>query len=147
GDNGRCGKQRPFPPFSTDSKEQVMKRGFLAASLGSALIFAGLLVAQEKPQQGTIKKVDAAKGTITITVAGKDVDFTVTDDTRFKDAEDKDITDRLKDKRLKEGAAVLFLAQRDGSARVIRGMKLLGAKKSSSAPGGGGNVRQGKIKK
>jgi Cu/Ag efflux protein CusF len=134
----------PSTSFRTTAKEQVMKRGFLAAMLGM-LALTGLVLAQEKPREGTIKKVDADKGIISITVAGKDMDFKVTDDSRLKDAQDKDITDRLKDKRLKEGAPVIFLAQRQDSVRVIRGMKLLAPKKSS--PPAGGDIRQGKIKK
>jgi hypothetical protein len=101
-----------------------MKSGFLAGSLG-ILALTGLLLAQDKPQQGTIKKVDAGKGSITLTVAGKDMDFKVTDGTRLKDTQDRDITDRLKDRRLKQGAAVVFLAQRDGT-RTLVGLKLAG---------------------
>jgi Cu/Ag efflux protein CusF len=121
-----------------------MQRGPLAAGL-ALLALAGFLAAQEKPQQATIKKVDADKGTITLTVAGKDTVFTVTEETRLKDTSNEDIRDRLKDKRLTKGANVVFVARSDGSERVLRGMKLVEKQEASGRRTG--DIQRGKLKK
>jgi YVTN family beta-propeller protein len=88
----------------------------------------GLLVsaalAQQDIQKGTIKKVNSEKGIITITVAGEDGDFTVTDQTKFKDADFKDITLGLKDQRFKPGVKVMFKAKTEGNQQVLVGLKL-----------------------
>ncbi len=120
-----------------------MARRFLAVAI--ALLTAGLLVAQERPQRGVIKKVDADKGAVTITVDGKDVDYKVVERTRLMDGDNKEITDRLKDKRLRKGAAVMFLVQ-DTKENVLRGMRL--AADRSGGPGAGpGDIRRAKVKK
>jgi Cu/Ag efflux protein CusF len=115
-----------------------MSRRFLAVAI--ALLTAGLLAAQDRPQRGVIKKVDADKGTVTITVDGKDVDYKVVERTRLMDGDNKEITDRLKDKRLRKGAAVMFLVQ-DTRENVLRGLRLGGG------PGGPGDIRRARVKK
>jgi len=77
-------------------------------------------------QQGKIKKVDADKGTITITVDGKDRVLIVTGTTQIMDAANQPARDGLKHPGFKEGASVMFKANlKDGKA-VLAGLKLGG---------------------
>jgi Cu/Ag efflux protein CusF len=103
------------------------------------------LVAQDGPQRGTIKRVNAEKGTITITADGKDHEFAVTERTRIMDGDDAAIEKGLKDERLKEGTAVMFLGEaRDGRA-VLVGLRL-GGNAQRPREGQGGEIRRAKIK-
>jgi hypothetical protein len=91
------------------------------------LVAAAGAVAQQGIQQGKVKRVDVAGGKVTLGAAGgKDIEAAVTADTRFMDADGKPMADRLKDPRLKEGAAVMFkIGQLDGTP-VLVGLKLAG---------------------
>jgi Cu/Ag efflux protein CusF len=121
-----------------------MVRGIFGGSL-ALLAMASLLLAQDRPQRGTIKKIDADKGIVTITVDGKDIDYKVVERTILRDGENKEITDRLKDKRLRKGTAVMFLVD-NTKENVLRGMRLGGGQPGK--PGGGpGDIRRAKIKK
>jgi hypothetical protein len=108
--------------------------------LGIALLLAGVLAAQDGRQQGVIKKVDAEKGIVTITVDGKDVEYKVIERTLLKDGDNQDITDRLKDRRINKGARVMFLVH-DAKENILRGMRLAGR------PGASGDIRRAKVKK
>jgi hypothetical protein len=123
--------------------EEIMTRRSLALVAG-LLLCATALFAQDAPQRGKLQKVDADKGVVTITVDGKDLEFTVTDDTRLPDSSGKDVAGRLKDPAYKEGAPVLFKAVEKGDRKVLLGMKLEGER-----PGGdkGGDIRTAKVKK
>jgi Cu/Ag efflux protein CusF len=124
-------------------KEKHMARRWFGLVAVFAL-FATALLAQEGPQRGKIKKVDADKGIVTITVDGKDQDVVVTEDTRLADASGKDVALRLQDKAFKEGAEVLFKAEDRGGKKVLIGMKL-GA--GGPGPAGSANIRTATIKK
>jgi hypothetical protein len=90
-----------------------------------AALLAGGAVAQQGIQQGKVKKVDADGGKITLGLAGgKEVQAAVTADTRFMDADGKPIAGRLKDPRIKEGAAVMFKLGPNGGKPVLVGLKL-----------------------
>jgi hypothetical protein len=110
-----------------------MRRLCCAAVVGCMLFTAGLL-AQEGIQRGKIKKVDADKGTIVITVADKDHAVTVRKETRFMDEQGQPIKAGLADKRLKAGAAVMFNAARKDGEDVLIGMKLGGAPNQQPPP-------------
>jgi hypothetical protein len=101
-----------------------VRKWFLCVT-SAALFVAGGAVAQQGIQQGKVKKVDADAGKITIGVAGgKEFEAAVLADTRFMDADGKPIANRLKDPRIKEGAAVMFkLGSKDGMP-VLVGLKL-----------------------
>jgi hypothetical protein len=96
-------------------------------SLVCALIVLTLVVsdlsAQPTPQKGKLKKVDPDKATVTITVDGKDKEFTVTDDTRLPSASGKTVQERLKS--LKEGIDVDFLPD-NKDAKTLWGMRPAG---------------------
>ncbi len=92
--------------------------------LYGAVLSVSLLGAQEGVEKGTIKKVDADKGTVTITVGDKDREFAANASTKFKDAGFKDIDDGLKDARFKTGVKVMFKATNNG---VLLGMKIDGS--------------------
>ena len=110
-----------------------MPRVLCYAVLGCAILASGLS-AQEGIRRGKVKKVDASKGTITITVDGKDQDFAVDDDTRIMDAAGQPARGGLKDEGFKEGAAVMFkVGEKDGKA-VLVGLKLAGEDRPNPAP-------------
>jgi hypothetical protein len=100
----------------------------LIGSVIATLICAAQLTAQD-PSRGKIKSVDADKGTIKITVADKDVEFAVTEKTRFMDAGGQPIKDRLKDGALKEGVPVMYRAEEKDGKLVLVGLKLVGENK------------------
>jgi hypothetical protein len=110
-----------------------MRRLYCAVAAGF-LLFTAALLAQQDIQRGKIKKVDADKGTIVITVADKDRAITVRKDTRFMDESGQAIKDGLADKRLKAGAAVMFKAVRKDGEDVLIGMKLGGAPNQQPPP-------------
>jgi len=76
-------------------------------------------------QKGKIRKVDVEKGIVVLVNAdGKEVEATVTDSTRFMNESNEEMKDGLKNKGVKEGAAVMFkLSIKDGKATLV-GMKL-----------------------
>ena len=93
--------------------------------VGFALVLCTVsLQAQDRPQRGKIKEVTA--DTITITVDGRDVKCTVSDNTKLMDAANQAITPPIQDRGVKAGATVMFLArERDGKS-VLVGLKLVG---------------------
>jgi Cu/Ag efflux protein CusF len=102
----------------------------LVCALAVLALVSSPLPAQQQPQKGKLKKVDPDNATVTITVDGKDKEFTVTDDTRLPSASGKTVQERLKS--LKEGIDVEFLPDnKDG--KTLRGMR----------PAGGGGGRPG----
>ncbi len=103
-----------------------MTRFFAGAVLG-LLVLAGRLPAQQGIQRGTIKTVDAEKGTVTITVEGKDHTCTVTESTRVWDRDMQIIKEGLKDKRFRPGAGVQFREDMKDGKKVLFGIKLAGS--------------------
>jgi hypothetical protein len=107
-------------------------RRLICAVVAGCLLCAALF-AQDGVQRGKIKRVDADKGTIVITVGGKDRVLEVQKDARFMDESGRPIQEGLADKRLKAGAAVMFKAgQREGK-EVLVGVKL-GQSPAASPP-------------
>src|SRR5260370_4403962 len=110
------------------------------------MICTPFLPAQEDIQRGKIKKVDADKGIVTITVDGKDREFLVTAATKFIDATPQESAQGIRDRKFKEGATVMFKAMsREDGSKVLIGLKISG----DGAPQGdrGGGIRRGTIKK
>ncbi len=112
----------------------------------ASLTCAGILLAQDGPQRGKIKSVDAEKGTITITAGDKDHELAVTDRSRIMDGSGGAIEKGLKDERLKVGASVMFRGvERDGRT-MLDGLRLDGDG-GQPREGQGGEIRRAKIKK
>src|SRR5712692_10134742 len=121
-----------------------MPRLLIGTWLGFVLC-APLLMAQESIQRGKIKKVDADKGIVTITVDGKDQEFQVTAATKFIGAANQESPKGIRDANLKEGAAVMFKAESRDGKRILFGLKIGGDAGPAGKPGGG--IREGAIKK
>jgi hypothetical protein len=76
-------------------------------------------------QKGRIKKIQADDQIITLTVDGKDMDLMVIDRTMLPDATGNTVAERLR--FFKEGAEVMFKADKLKGKDVLVGMKLPGA--------------------
>jgi hypothetical protein len=88
-------------------------------------VLTSALAAQNDIQQGKIKRVDPAKGAVTLTVNDKELEFTVGDSTQVMDPAGKPVKERLNDTRFKPGTAVMFkAATKDGKAFLV-GIKLI----------------------
>src|SRR5260370_28800159 len=122
-------------------EEHSMMR-LLAVPLGGGAVLAPRAGAQEDIQKGKIKKTNADKGAVTITVDGKDRDLMVTPETKIVDPANQDVAQRLGDPRFKEGAAVMFKARSQGGRSVLVGLKLVGA-----GAQGNGDIQRARLKK
>ena len=102
-----------------------MRRAIFAAIEFTFL--TGVLLAQDAPQPGRIKQVDPEKGIVTIAAAsGEEHTFTVTVDTKIMGAGFKPLPDRLRNKGLKAGAAVMFKVGKKDSQPFLEGIVLAG---------------------
>jgi hypothetical protein len=91
----------------------------LVCGVFALLLCVGVLYAAEL--HGKIKKVDADKGAITVTVDGKDVVFPVDKDTKFMAATGKELPDGVRSKELIEGAEVTITTEkREGKDHVAK---------------------------
>src|SRR5215831_50514 len=108
-------RQKPSP------KEVLMTR-LHASALASLLLSATTLPAQDGIRRAKIKNLDLDRMTLTLTIDGKDRDFTLTEQTRVLGATGKDLRERLRD--FKAGEEVFFKVGRKGSKEVIEGLKL-----------------------
>ena len=109
------------------------------------VVSAGALSAQDGPQRGQIKKIDADKNTLIVTSEGKDLTLQVTSETRVMNAEGQQVEEPFKNKLFTAGAAVVF--KTDGQ-NILQGIKLedgAGAGAGKQPPQGG--IRQAKIVK
>src|SRR5262245_24860706 len=113
-----------------------MRRMFLMLSL---CLLAGVVLAQEGPQRGRIKKFDAQVGTVTIsTPDGKEVEASIVPQTMFRDASNQDIAG-ARDKGIPAGTSIMFKTEERGGKLVLVGMRLRG-----QAPGGPQQKADGK---
>jgi hypothetical protein len=97
-------------------------------TLGPLAAFAltvGFVVAQDEIRRGTVKAVDAEKGTVTITVNGKDETFALTADTKVM-VNGKQVAKPFEEKELKAGSAVMFKSAAKGGKDVLVGLRLGG---------------------
>jgi Cu/Ag efflux protein CusF len=110
-----------------------MTRRLALALAGLTLITAAW--AQDGIRRGTIKKVDAEKKTVTITVGGKDEELTVSDGTRLPDLSGDSVKERLAG--LKEGTEVQFKAETKDGKEVLLGLRnapVAGKQAANQAP-------------
>jgi len=86
------------------------------------------LAAVEAIQAGKIKKVDVQKGVLIVAIPkGKDLELTVTEDTRYMGPDGNAIKDGLRDPQFKVDAPVMFKAiTKDGKALLL-GVRVGGA--------------------
>jgi Cu/Ag efflux protein CusF len=85
-----------------------------------------------RPHRGRIKSLDLERMTVTVTTAGKDHAYALTEQTQVLGAQGKNLRERLRG--LKEGEEVLFgVATRDGK-EVVLGLKVLGAEGTGDRP-------------
>ncbi|MBI1832724.1 MAG: hypothetical protein HYR84_14885 [Planctomycetes bacterium] len=101
------------------------------------LLLVGVVGAQDGPQKGVIKKIDADKSTLTLSADGKDVLVKVTPETRVMDAAGRQIAEPFKNNAFKVGANIVFRADGD----TLLGIRV-GDDAKSPAKGG---IQQGKI--
>lgn len=101
-----------------------MRRLYCAAIAGFLLCAAALL-AQEGIERGKIKKVDPGKGTLVITVEGKDRTVAVQKGTLYMDEKNQPIKERLADKRFKAGVGVMFKSAQKGGKDLLIGVRLM----------------------
>src|SRR5262249_62265668 len=94
-------------------------------ALGMTFLFAVVTLAQDGIQRGTIKKVDAGQGVLTITIKGEDKDFLVTPETKFMKRPGQEISDGLKNPSFKAGAAVRFKAIEQDRRMMLVGLMLV----------------------
>jgi hypothetical protein len=114
-----------------------MIRSLVGAVL-ALMVFTPGLLAQQGIQRGKIKKIDADKGTLTITANGKDHDFTVAEGTRIMDAGGQPARGGLKNKGFKPGAQIMFKPGLKGDQTVLFGLRLVPPPQ---------DIQRGKIKK
>src|SRR4051812_4385382 len=103
-----------------------MNRVVITTLVGVALTASALCARQQQIQRGTIKSVDAAKGTITITADGRDHDLAVTPETRVGDANNRMLAPLFPWAEIKAGATVQFRAEDRGGRAVLFGLKIGG---------------------
>jgi hypothetical protein len=114
----------------------------ITITIGVALL-GGLTLAQEGVERGTLKAADADRGTVTITVLGKDRVFRVTRDTRVVGADGQPVGKPFDGQALAAGTTVAFKAE-GGDPPALVGLRVLG--------GGGqadpaGEIRRATVKK
>ena len=82
-----------------------MLRTFALALASVLVLSVGLVMAAEtKTEKGKIKKIDADKNTVTVTIGDKDTTLDIGKDTKIVDAKGENLKDGVK--ALKEGDAV-----------------------------------------
>ncbi len=100
--------------------------------LGAVAVFvltAGLVVAQDT-RRGTLKSADPDKGTVTITVDGKDETYAVTPDTKVMGPDGKFVARPFEDKTLTPGTPVAFKGTTKDGKPVLVGLKVGGDAKT-----------------
>ncbi|HEY2413590.1 MAG TPA: hypothetical protein VGI40_15175 [Pirellulaceae bacterium] len=79
---------------------------------------------QAQPKRGTLKAVDADKGTVTITSDGKDQNLAVMPQTQIQDLAGQPAAGGLKNAGFKPGAAIMFRVREQDGKAVLGGIKL-----------------------
>src|SRR5262245_48406784 len=100
-----------------------MTRFSVGLAVGLLILFSPL-PAQEGVQKGKVKKLDLERLTITLTVDGKDLELTITDDTRVLGSDAKELKERFK--TVKEGADVQFKPGKKDGKDVLVGIRPAG---------------------
>jgi Cu/Ag efflux protein CusF len=117
-----------------------MRRAFLTAAIGLLFCVASLSAFEAT---GTIKKVDADKGTVYIHAGGQDRTVKLDPDAKFLDKDGKPLADGLKAKELKEGAEVTITVERGDGGPIIKAIRLGKQTSGSAEPKGEGKASVG----
>jgi hypothetical protein len=102
-----------------------------AAAVALLTLASGLPAQQARtqaqaPQRGQIKKVDADKGTITITLDGKDQEFQLAEGAQVQDTFGQPAEGGLRHEGFQPGAAVALRVRQQDGTTVLTGVKLVG---------------------
>src|SRR5260221_8668967 len=106
-----------------------MRRLFLSVAIVMGMLIT-LLPAQDaktkqaQAKRGTLKAVDADKGTVTITSEGKDQELAVVPQTLVQDVAGQPAAGGLKHAGFKPGAGVMFRVREQAGRSVLGGIKL-----------------------
>src|SRR5687767_6062293 len=98
-----------------------MRRLCVGSVLGIAVLLP-CLWAQDGIRRAVVKRLDLDRMRLTLTVAGKEQDFGLTENTQVLSAPGKNLKERLAG--FKEGAAIFFRADKRGDAEIISHLKL-----------------------
>src|SRR5436305_10951193 len=112
-----------------------MRRTFLMLTL---CLVACVLLAQEGPQRGRIKKFDTEKGTVTISTAdGKEVEASIVPETQFRNADNGKVA-QIREKGLPAGTNIMFKTRQDGGKVVLEGIRVPDQAAGGGQPKAGG---------
>lgn len=117
---------------------RVLAVGVVSVVLGVATF------AQDRPQQATIRSVDRAAQSITLTAGDREVTVVVVDRTRVMGADGQPVAAPFEKGKLTPGMRVMFLARPQDGKLLLVGLRLLGA---NDSPRAGGEIRRAKIKR
>src|SRR5580704_2730697 len=112
-----------------------MRRAILPALLA---LLAGAHGARALEATGTLKKVDAEKGTMVVFANGKDRDLKIADDVKVAGTDGKPLEGGIRAKELKEGTEVTITVDLPGD-----GGPILKAIRLGRAPLAGANAKRG----
>jgi hypothetical protein len=131
-------------PLDRGLKDGEVKEGaavvFKAVEKGGKQVLVGLKLGGRGPgadpgngvRRAKIKKLDLDKKTLTLTLDGKDLDLSLTEDVQVLGASGKDLKERLKD--FKEGAETFFKTETKDGKEVLVALKLVDGKDPGAAP-------------
>lgn len=118
----------------------------------ATLLFVCKASSAQTIERGSIKAIDTAKGTITVTVDGKDRSFEIKNETQIRAASSGELAGGLKNEAFKVGASINFATrERDGKTSLV-GLRPAGANApAANAPNNpgqnpGGDIQRGRIK-
>jgi hypothetical protein len=93
---------------------------------------------------GTIKKIDAEKGTAVIFANGQDRDLKIADNVKVAGLDGKPLAGGINAPELKEGADVTITVEFEGGGPVLHAIRLGRVPLSNAVPAAGGPAREGK---
>jgi hypothetical protein len=120
-----------------------MRRVFVLALLALLACARGALALEA---HGTVKSIDAGKGTAVIFANGQDRDLKIADDVKVSGLDGQPLAGGIKAAELKEGADVTITVEFEGDGPVLKAIRLGRVPLSNARPrpGAGGEVREGK---
>ncbi len=134
-----------YPPHFYDTEDSIMFPRFVWFL--AFVLFITEAAFSQTIERGTLKSIDAAKGTITVTVEGKDRSFDVTNDTQIRTAGGGELAGGLKHEAFKVGASINFATREQDGKVVLVGLRPAAANAPNNpGPNPGGDIQRGRIK-